>query len=65
MLEYIKSWFVERRNGHRRIVCLGCDRRRVSKKEADLRLAKSIDDFATTVTLSPEKVKELLERAKK
>ena len=63
MINYLLSLVRDKRNG-------GAEphdgeRRKPTLKEANSRLQKAADAFNNTVTLSPDRVRELLERAKR
>lgn len=62
MLSILSSIFVDRR---KKVQPIECERRRVTRKEADMRLRCAVNDFNATVTIAPERVKELLQRAAK
>lgn len=56
MINYLLSFFRERR--HR-------VRRDVSLQQARCMLTRATEDFSSTITLTPERVKELLRKAHK
>lgn len=56
-------WHGERRQVHTHMN--GHDRRAPTLQQANARLKSAADDFTNTVTLNPERVRELLERARR
>ena len=63
MLGKLRTIFLDRRVADRREQCQRCDRRNPTRQEATERLDNAIHSFSETITLSPEKVKKLLEKA--
>jgi hypothetical protein len=62
MINYLMSLFHDRRKEPTKASAPG--ERRVTVKEARAMLTKATDEFNDTITMSPDRVREMLRRAK-